>query len=109
MKDKRIFLFGIVSTTAVLFLMLFSYSTSPCFPWSFGWDSAFFQLVGRGMAEGKVPYRDFFDMKGPWLFLIQYLGNLVGEYGVFLLQCIALVVELLLCIKCNIKFFWGGV
>ncbi|MFR2794283.1 MAG: hypothetical protein ACLTBS_07380 [Eisenbergiella sp.] len=108
MKDKRIFLFGIVSIIAILFLMLFSYSTSPCFPWTFGWDSAFFQLVGRGMAEGKLPYRDFFDMKGPWLFLIQYLGTLVGRYGVFLLQCIALVVELLLCIKCNIKFFGGG-
>lgn len=108
MKNKRCFLIINVTITAILFLMLFSYSTSPCFPWSFGWDSAFFQLVGRGMAEGKLPYRDFFDMKGPWLFLIQYMGIILGKYGIFLLQCIALIMDLLLCVKCNFKFFGGG-
>ncbi len=66
-----------------------------------------FSISWKRDADGKLPYRDFFDMKGPWLFVIQYLETLIGEYGVFLLQCIALAVKLLLCIKCNIKFFGG--
>lgn len=38
------------------------------------WDSAVFLYIGRRMTEGKVPYLDLFDHKGPLLYLIEYLG-----------------------------------
>lgn len=103
-KDKVIILL-----TGILFLLLFSYMTSPLFPWAYGWDSAFFQLVGAGMTKGYLPYRDFFDMKGPWLFLIEYLGELLwyGKTGIFLVQCISFGITLLLCCLIYQKFFGG--
>lgn len=95
---------------ALFFLLFFSYMTSPLFPWAHGWDSAFFQLVGAGMTKGYLPYRDFYDMKGPWLFLIEYLGQLMiyGRSGVFLMQCISLGITLFLCGKIQERYFGGG-
>ena len=90
-----------------LFLWLFSYTTSPLFPYSYGWDSAFFQLVGAGMTKGYLPYRDFYDMKGPWLFLIEYAGQrlIYGRMGVFLLQGVSLWLTLSLCRKISERYF----
>lgn len=98
-----------ICLTGILFLFLFSYMTSPLFPKSHGWDSAFFQLVGAGMTKGYLPYRNFFDMKGPWLFFFQYLGELLwyGRTGIFLVQCVSLGVTLLLCCRIYRRFFAG--
>ena len=52
------------------FMGVCSLSTTPLLCYSVGQDAAFFQLVGQGMTRGMLPYRDFFDMKGPYLFLI---------------------------------------
>lgn len=41
------------------------------------WDSAVFLYIGRRMTEGKIPYLDLFDHKGPLLYLIEYLGCLL--------------------------------
>ena len=71
-----------------VFLAVFSYSTSPFTTCDNGADAAFFRLVGQGMTQGYLPYRDFFDMKGPFLFLIEYIGQLLsyGRLGIFVLQ-----------------------
>ena len=63
MLIRSVYLFLI----SVLFLTVYSVTTSPITAYS-GLDSAFFQLVGQGMTEGLLPYRDFFDMKGTYLF-----------------------------------------
>ena len=92
------------------FLLIFSYMTSPLFPYAHGWDSAFFQHVGAGMTKGYLPYRDFFDMKGPWLFLIEWFGQLFiyGRTGVFLMQYINMGVVLFLCYRIHEQFFEGA-
>ena len=71
---------------AVAFLYLFSYSTSPRYE-SFGVDSAIFQVVGKGWAEGLLPYVNNFENKGPLLFAIDAFGYLIyPRVGIFLLQ-----------------------
>jgi len=96
--------------SGIVFLMYFSYMTSPLFPKSYGWDSAFFQLVGAGMKKGYLPYRDFFDMKGPWLFFIEYMGQLLwpDRVGIFLLQCVSLGCVLFFGQKSYRNYFKGA-
>ncbi len=69
-------------------LLLFSLWTSPFYRLWYGCDASFFTLVGRGIIEGKVPYRDFFDLKGPYFFFIEALGQLLAHdrLGAFLIQ-----------------------
>ena len=95
--------------SGIVCLMYFSYMTSPLFPKSYGWDSAFFQLVGVGMKKGYIPYRDFFDMKGPWLFFVEYVGQLLwpDRVGIFLLQCISLGCALFFGQKIFRRYFKG--
>ncbi len=90
-----------LSLLAILFLLVFSYNTSPLTA-AYGSDSAFFQLVGRGMTHGLLPYRDFFDMKGPYLFLIEYVGQLLcyGRGGCFVMQTISLSLTMVFADKC---------
>lgn len=86
-KNITLYLFCLVA--AVLFTAVFSQSTTPLAKNSWGFDSAFFILVGQGMTKGLLPYRDFFDMKGPYLFLIEYIGQRIcyGRTGIFIVQC----------------------
>ena len=90
--------------TALLFLLVFSWSTSPLYL-SYGNDSVFFQTIGLGVLQGKVPYVDLFDHKGPVPFFMNALGYLVGSVssdpsfgrtGLFILQLISMGVTLLL-------------
>ena len=86
-KQKAVEYIGlfIVSTTH---LLLFSLWTSPFYRLWYGCDASFFTLVGRGILEGKVPYRDFFDLKGPYFFFIEALGQLFAHDrgGAFIIQ-----------------------
>lgn len=88
------------------FLALFSFCTSPFSYCNNGSDAAFFRLVGQGMTRGYLPYRDFFDMKGPVLFFIEYLGQLAiyGRRGVFLVQWINLFAALVILCKLYDRF-----
>ncbi len=81
-----------------IFVTLFSYSTSPLYPHYVGNDSSFFRMVGQAMTRGMLPYRDIFDMKGPYLFVIEYIGQLIcfGRVGIFLLQILNLWLALFL-------------
>ena len=82
---------------SVLFLMFFSLTTSPLVPGYYGDDSAFFTMVGQGITKGMMPYRDFFDMKGPYLFLMEALGQRLhyGPYGAMIVQSLNLFLCLL--------------
>lgn len=84
-----------------VFLSVFSYYTSPFTTCDNGYDAAFFRLVGQGMTKGYLPYRDFFDMKGPFLFFIEYLGQILsyGRTGIFLVQWINLFFSLVVISK----------
>ena len=84
-KDSISFFAALVINNCFTF---FASNSSPLTPNFVGSDSAFFRLVGQGMTKGMLPYRDFFDMKGPYLFLIEYLAQLVsyGRLGIFIIE-----------------------
>ncbi len=79
--------------SGVIFILIASSWTSPLFPWAYGYDSSWYSLGGRAVLEGKVPYRDFFDLKGPVLFFYEALGQFIirGRNGIFLIQCISII------------------
>ena len=80
---------------SVAFLYLFSTSTSPLYE-SWGDDSSIFQAVGRGWAEGYLPYVDLFENKGAFIFAIDALGwTIYPRVGIFLLQIPAMCVSML--------------
>ena len=58
-------------------------------------------LVGQGMTKGYLPYRDFYDLKGPLLFFIEYIGQLIsyGRTGIFIVQFINLFLTLTIVTK----------
>lgn len=101
--QRILFYLGLVAI-ATVFVLLFSISTSPVY-WDYytyggptdGGDSLHFQTDGVNWLYGKVPYRDFFDHKGPIIFLVNMLGFWLGggtRYGIIVLQIISLAVTL---------------
>lgn len=83
---------------SVPFMLAFSFWTSPYYKNWYGCDASFFTLVGRGMLSGKIPYRDFYDLKGPYFFFTEAFGQLIcrGRTGIFIVQCAALFFSLIL-------------
>ena len=83
---------------AAMFVTVFSYTTSPLYselgdtP-----DSPIFQIIGKYWAEGAIPYKDLWDLKGPYIFLINAIGyGLTGtRTGVYLLQIVFMTFTLL--------------
>lgn len=92
----------LIALAALVFLSVCALSTTPLLSYNVGQDAAFFRLVGQGMTQGRLPYRDYFDMKGPYLFLMEYLGQLLfpGRLGAFVLEWVCLFVTILFSVKC---------
>lgn len=91
---------------SVIFLMLFSLWTSPFYKNWYGCDASFFTLVGRGITHGKIMYRDYYDLKGPYFFFIEALGQFIckGRMGAFIVQLAALYASVLLIWKTCLLF-----
>ena len=53
-----------------------------------GTDSAIFKSMGLAIIDGRTPYVDYFDHKGPILYFIDALGQwfIPGRIGIFILQ-----------------------
>lgn len=81
---------------STLFILLFSAYTTVLNDY-YGFDSAVFCVMGKGLLSGKIPYVDLFDHKGPMLYFVWALGLLIGngtKWGVFFLQCLSLTISL---------------
>ena len=94
---------------AVCYLLLYSFSTSPFFIRE-GGDSAIFKIMGLAVLQGRIPYRDIFDHKGPVLYLIEALGQwmIPGRNGILMLQCLSMSITLMFLFKMA-KLFVGNV
>jgi hypothetical protein len=75
-------------------------------PWT---DSSVFIYIAKSILNGKVVYRDVFDHKGPFLYLINIIGLVLsggkGFWGIWLLQLIALFITSIFLYKTSILFF----
>lgn len=90
-REREGFVYIFLVLYALILLLWYSYTTSPLYN-RIGFDSEIFKIIGIGILEGKVPYRDLFDHKGPVIFFINALGQLIspGRAGLFLLQTVSL-------------------
>ncbi len=91
-----------------LFLALFSFTTSFLSPDMYLYDSGYFQSVGAVWARyGTVPYRDFFDNKGPLLFFINMIAysSPFPRTALLLIQTLFMTVSFTICYKALDKRF----
>ncbi|MGO5164194.1 hypothetical protein [Fusicatenibacter saccharivorans] len=87
----------------ILFLLFYAITTSPLTSNFWGSDSAFFQMTGKNLNQGLILYKDIFDIKGPYLFFIEYLGyagRFGSRYGIFVIELINMFVILYYLKKC---------
>lgn len=97
-KSYLLFLIAILYTVSIMF---FCAGSSP-FINSMGTDSSVFFTIGRGMASGKIPYLNFFDHKGWYIYFFNYLGACLDSnttFGLFVIECIFMTVNVLLFYK----------
>ncbi len=89
---RSIILYILVALSAFVYILQCSSWTSPLYPYAYGYDCSWYSLMGRAITLGKVPYRDYFDLKGPMLFFYEAFGQLFfkGRNGIFLIQCISI-------------------
>jgi hypothetical protein len=92
----------------LVFIALFVSMLSPLNPLSRSvpaTDPSVFLTIAQGILHGKLPYVDFFDHKGPLLYLIDVLGLFVGGYiGVWLLELSLIVISVFFAYK-TARFF----
>lgn len=89
-KEQSV-LFLILAIVSAGFVYYFSGSTSPIIPDYYGDDSAMFQVIGKAWKNGLFPYVGTFDHKGPFIFLVNAVGYLLGSYGMLIVQWVFMV------------------
>lgn len=88
-------------------LSVYGYTTSPFYDEPESCDSAIFQLVGKEWLNGKLPYVELWDMKGPIIYFINLVGYAltVSRTGIFLIEVISLTTTLFILWKLLRKGF----
>ncbi|WP_238333615.1 ArnT family glycosyltransferase [Levilactobacillus zymae] len=61
------------------FIMLICSYTSPAFYFDYSPDNNAFFTVGKAMAHGQVLYKDIFEQKGPYIYLLHIIAYLVAQ------------------------------
>lgn len=76
----------------LLLVTLEAYAVSPLYNQMnlMSYDGPYFALMGNAMVEkGEIPYVDFFDIKGPYLFWLEALCALIHPvWGFYFVQCL---------------------
>ncbi len=81
MSKRQLCRAGAALLMAVAFALVFYAFTTPLGP-SIGSDNAIYMTMGTALARGYAPYTEIFDHKGPLLFVLQTIPQLVsGGYS----------------------------
>ncbi|WP_352401146.1 hypothetical protein [Anaerotignum sp.] len=77
----------ILIVASTLFMLFFAYNTSP-FSQYLGVDSGMYLVIGKAMAQGEPLYASLFDHKGPIIFIINMLPQLLmeGTIGIWITE-----------------------
>ena len=108
MTKRTPYIIGVLIIIATLFVTVFSYTTSPVYselgdtP-----DSPIFQIIGKYWIKGSIPYKELWDLKGPYIFLMNAIGfALTGtRTGVYLVQIVFMTFTLLGIFKINRLYY----
>ena len=68
---KECAIIGICFIVSFITLLLFAISVSPISLFE-GYDSCVFKQMGLAILQGKTPYVDLFDHKGPLIYFYNY-------------------------------------
>ena len=74
-----------------LFTLIITSKCSPFYALNDWTDANAFFTMGKGMMHGLIPYKDLFEQKGPFLYLLYGLGYLISPksfFGIFLIELI---------------------
>lgn len=107
MKKKNFIIYVLIFMLGTIFITLMS-KNSFLFKFNDWWDANAFMTVGKGIWQGIVPYRDLFEQKGPYLYLIYAFASLISNktfLGVYLFELIAMFVNLIF-IRKIIKLYY---
>ena len=63
---------------SIIYLVIFAFTTSPLFNYQVG-DATIFRMLGVLANKGMIPYVEFFDHKGPFIILIEYIGACISS------------------------------
>ena len=105
-KERILVTLTIVLATTI-FLILYSTASSVILN-TYGGDSDIFVMLGKLTKGGMIPYKEFFDHKGPFIILVEYMACLVPNYkvGVFILELIFLSISLI-AVYCICKLYFS--
>lgn len=89
--DNKKVILVILLIVSILILLICS-KNSLLYPYNDWVDGHAFFTMGKGMFNGKVPYKDLFEQKGPLLYLIYGIGYLISHdtfLGIYILEVIS--------------------
>ena len=85
MTKKKAASMGAALLLAVLFALVYYAFTTPLGP-SIGSDNAIYMTMGTAIAQGYAPYTEIFDHKGPLVFILQAIPQILsGGYSTFMI------------------------
>ena len=90
LKNKCIVFFMLFVVS--LIILLVCSKNSPLYSFNDWVDAHAFFTMGKGIFNGKIPYKDLFEQKGPLLYLIYGIGYLISHdtfIGIFILKCVS--------------------
>ena len=103
MKKDYAILFVIITCIALSFIYC------PLFKIFFD-DKEIFKYTGMVLQRGGVPYKDFFDHKPPLIYFLNYFGQLIGTWGLWIIDVtLVLLATLILyntCRKYKVVLAW---
>lgn len=130
-ENRKVLLYCLVLAAAFLSICSRSSFLYPCNNWD---DANSYFSMGKFMMNGGVIYRDLYDQKGPYLYLLYGLAYLISNdtfFGVFLMEIVAvtaflfagyrimalfcsrkisfiLLPVLAMAVLTSLSFYWGG-
>ena len=96
--NKKSILIGLYALFISFICLSVASKNSFLYPFNDWVDANAFFTVGKSMMHGIVPYRDLFEQKGPFLYLIYGIGSLISFksfIGIFILEVLFWTVALI--------------